>query len=287
MRKGVVLIVVCVLFMVGVVRADWMPGMPYKMHYPQMPDLSPMGLDVLDGPGGNPMGEPIYSKYLADDFLCTATGPITGIHIWNSYMDDRRLPEMAPLFNLTIFSDIPASESPTGYSMPGQPLWSWYGPVSIERPWANASENFFDPNKNEIVGPDTQVFECNFYIPPEQAFVQQAGQIYWLGVNHSADLTGNGVVDVEDSNLFQTEYPWGFGWKTSQNAFNDDAVWLDVPFYGSPQVIPQLGASWNELIDPRTSESLNLSFVVTPEPASVAFLCGGGVLTLIRSRRRS
>ena len=32
------------------VRADWNLGQPFKMHYPQLPDLTPNGLDVLDGP---------------------------------------------------------------------------------------------------------------------------------------------------------------------------------------------------------------------------------------------
>lgn len=30
--------------------ADWMIGDPYKMHFPQLPVLSPLGVDVLDGP---------------------------------------------------------------------------------------------------------------------------------------------------------------------------------------------------------------------------------------------
>jgi hypothetical protein len=30
-----------------------------------------------------------------------------------------------------------------------------------------------------------------------------------------------------------------------------------------------LGEEWNELIDPITSESMDLAFVITPEPATV------------------
>src|SRR5881628_2400901 len=62
--------------------ADWNPGDPAK--WVQMPDLQ-NGMDVLD------TFSPIlpYNKILADDFKCTQTGPITSIHIWGSWLNDR------------------------------------------------------------------------------------------------------------------------------------------------------------------------------------------------------
>ena len=48
--------------------ADWEPGMPFKMHYPQLPD--PMGWDVK-------FTDPIV---LADDWRCTQTGPVDDVH---------------------------------------------------------------------------------------------------------------------------------------------------------------------------------------------------------------
>ena len=35
------------LFASSAARADWNPGDPYKMHYPQLPDLNSTGMDVL------------------------------------------------------------------------------------------------------------------------------------------------------------------------------------------------------------------------------------------------
>ena len=55
--------------------ADWDPGDDYKMHYPQMPD--PEGWDVC-----------LVCQWLADDFGCTETGPITDIHFWISWHAD-------------------------------------------------------------------------------------------------------------------------------------------------------------------------------------------------------
>ena len=52
---------------------DWNPGDPCKMHSPQRPD--PVGWDVdVTSTVGYPM------RLLADDFLCTETGPLTGVH---------------------------------------------------------------------------------------------------------------------------------------------------------------------------------------------------------------
>src|SRR5438128_379175 len=88
-------------------KADWNPGDPAK--WVQLPDLQ-NGMDVLD------TFSPIlpYNKILADDFLCTQTGPITSIHIWGSWLNDNvpRDPSglpIPPLFDLSIHSDVPRS----------------------------------------------------------------------------------------------------------------------------------------------------------------------------------
>ena len=51
-------------------RADWSEGDPHKMHYPQLPD--PNGWDV----------NATHKKMVADDWKCSSSGLITGIHIW-------------------------------------------------------------------------------------------------------------------------------------------------------------------------------------------------------------
>ena len=63
---------------------DWKPGSPHKMHWPQLPDLGFTGIDVA-----------ATQVTLADDFKCTATGPIHDIHIWGSF-DKDILPKGGP-----------------------------------------------------------------------------------------------------------------------------------------------------------------------------------------------
>jgi len=277
---AVAVAVLAVVVLAPAAWADWNPGMPYKMHYPQMPNMTSMGLDVLDGPITSPVGG-VYQKFLADDFLCTQMGPITDIHVWGSYLNDLRLGEV-PLFNVAIFGDVPAG--PNGPSHPGDLLWQAYMPARVERPWGPAPENFFDPNIDQIIGPDNFVWQYNFYIPPDKAFVQQAGQVYWLGVKHSNDLNGDGVVDSMD--LLMLSEGWAYGWKSSQRHFNDDAVWIDVPFdSGMLSEIIQPVGPWRELVDPRTGNSLDLAFVITPEPATLCLL-GAGLAGLVARRIR-
>jgi hypothetical protein len=68
---------VAVILVAAPATADWDPGDPYKMHYPQLPD--PEGWDVNFSPPLVPAG----------DWLCTRTGPVSDIHFWFSSQLDR------------------------------------------------------------------------------------------------------------------------------------------------------------------------------------------------------
>ncbi len=109
------IVVFAVLAFAVTALADWDPSQPAK--WVQFPDLDITGIDV------NATGPYI----LADDFLCRQEGPITEIHIWGSWLDDHipfyEWPE-GVRFVLSLHSDIPDSLSATGYSMPGDPLWT-------------------------------------------------------------------------------------------------------------------------------------------------------------------
>ena len=109
-RSSLLMFLVCALTLLfgvaPVVQADWEPGQPHKMHYPQLPDLSDNGMDVLAGPiitddGMIPPTEIMYEKFLADDWTCSADGPVTEIHIWASYNKDAVIVTQ-PYFSLVI-----------------------------------------------------------------------------------------------------------------------------------------------------------------------------------------
>ena len=204
-----------------------------KMHYHQWPDTTWYGMDVR-------ATEPLI---LADDFLCTDNGLINSIHIWGSWFFDEMIP---PPFEITIWSDNP--QGPQGYSQPELLLWSrLFNPGEYTEFLYNQvpdGEWWYDPLQY-IVLPmaDFNIWQYDFSIPDDEAFVQEQGTIYWLGIK---------VLGVPPD--------LGFGWKTSVNHWNDDAVWgLD-------------GTTWNELRYPDDHPfhpfSIDFAFYIDCEPTA-------------------
>jgi hypothetical protein len=262
----------CGAALVGAVytaHADWDPGQPAK--WVQLPDLTPNGLDVL---ASHINATPLqYNKILADDFLCTGSGLITDIHIWGSWWDDIEVDPARLQFHLSLHADIPASANPDGFSKPGQQLWSITMAPTSARFYAQAQEQFFDPNQNAIIGIDSLVWQYNFIIPEQVAFPQERGTIYWLDAQ--------ALVPTEQPGTPQPLW----GWKTSQDHWNDDAV------FGHSIEFSQGGiGDWKPLLHPLTGETLDLAFVITPEPQTYAVVAGLGLLGFalirrVRSRR--
>jgi hypothetical protein len=273
--------------------ADWDPNNPAdvaKAKWIQLPDLSPNGLDVLDTI--QPISPvPSMWKTLADDFLCTQSGPITDAHIWGSWLSDvlptnaAGLPDPGAIeFKISFWSDQPAGGPLAPYSHPDQLLWTGLfqpGQFTVNPNVLSAQEQFFDPNIGQIIGTDTQVYQYNFPNLVDslgQNFVQTQGTIYWFEVQ--ADVLSIPGTDAT------------FGWKTRefQQHFNDDAVFADTNGFGGPNV-----SFWRELIypvgHPLAGASMDLSFVLTvPEPSTVG-MSGIGLVALVgmayRRRRKS
>ena len=281
--RNILTVVVVSIFLAAPAVADWDVGGPYKMRWPQLPDLE-YGLDVLDGPRADPdLPTGMYEKFLADDWECTQSGPVTEIHFWSSYLHDQRPAGIIPQFNLAIYEDIP--EGPNGYSIPGPVLWSVYLTPTVEREYATAFEEFYDPNLDAIIGFDQTVWQYNFVIDPElmDPFYQEQGKVYWLGVSHSADVNDDGMVNLIDVSLIAAGN-WAYGWKTSADHHRDTAVWTDVDSMGGTGEVVGHGP-WHELIDPRLGEPIDLAFVIVPEPATLSLIALGGMALLARRRR--
>ena len=175
----------------------WEPGDGHKMHYPQLPDES--GWDVN---GTLPL-------VLADDWMCSETGPVKDIHWWGSWKDG--FEHQLNGFALSIHRDIPADPPQIPWSRPGEIIWQKvvtdFNPQQIN-PFT--LEGWYDP-LTQLVLPDnhSQYFQYNVYLDEEDWFMQDSGTIYWLNITAGVE----GVVD-------------GFwGWKTSIEHFNDDGVW--------------------------------------------------------------
>lgn len=236
------------LMFVGSAFADWAPGDGHKMHFPQLPD--PVGLDVdFESP-----------HMLADDWLCTESGAVADIHFWVSHREG-----IIPLIlglHVEIFSNVPAPAT-GGFSMPGQSLWQGNlnlgGDADFDfatAPGGQGVQGWYDPVSGLYVREDhDSYFQINLtnMVDP---FIQKRGEIYWLGIS----------IDTSNAD----------GWKTSVDHFEDDAVYrLDT-------------GGWGELRypdgDPRAGESIDLAFVITPEPATLSLLLLGGFALLRRHR---
>jgi len=215
----------------------------------QGPDLSPTGIDVI-------ASEPYI---LADDFLCMEPGRIVEIKVWGSWLNDY-LPfgydPTAVEFTLSFHRDIPWWQNPNGYSIPGNPLWLYRflaGQFTVEVWRDGIDEGWLNPPQDYWFPGDHSCWLYTFRIPAEEAFFQTGSDmepiVYWLDVQaRPLDLHAQ------------------FGWKTSLDHWNDDAVWGNglEPYYGP----------WQELRYPLghryLGESINLAFALKNEPTSGA-----------------
>jgi len=211
---------------------DWQRGQLHKMHWPQLPDLTATGTNVS-----------LAGAALADDFLCTATGPIRDIHLWASFVDDL-LPKEGPdhlTLELSSYADVPADG--LQWSQPGQLLWSrTFAPGQYTaREVHDGPENWYDPI-TELFLPDNhrKAWQYNFCVE-DDPFVQHERNVYWLSVR-----------------LADPSINYEFGWKTTSRRWqwNDRAVYL-----------PQGQFSWLPMDYPRghkyAEEPLGLAFVIT------------------------
>ncbi len=247
------MLIAVLAFVAAPATADWDWDDGHKMHYPQLPD--PDGWDVC-----------LVHQTIADDFMCTQTGPILDVHFWASWRSDDVLwPEITNL-HLSLHKDIPKEESTSGYSMPGEELWRydtlnfrWRDPDFGDQGWYCPIDDFWQRPDHQ------QFFQINVLIPESEAYTQQEGTIYWLDIR---------VDMIEDQNP-------PIGWKTSQDHWNDDAVFWHPDLYGTGE------GGWVELRDPEFPEmSLDMAFVITPEPGTMSLLILGGIGVLMRRRRK-
>ena len=244
MKKKLFLTILCVLLLSGAALADWVEEDGHKMHYPQLPD--PSGWDVLA----------TENMILADDWQCSGSGPVSDIHFWGSWFED--IVGGIENVHLSIHSD----DRSGSFSMPGELLWQIDVPgtqVSIKEVSPSSQQGWFNPsNPSYYEDNHTRYFQYNIVDIPDP-FLQQEGTIYWLDISVT---TTNGL----------------WGWKTSGDHFEDDAVWWN-------EQLNRGEGGWLELIDPLDGQtSLDLAFVIIPEPATILTL-GLGFALIFRRKK--
>jgi hypothetical protein len=231
------------LFLALIVSADWIPEDGHKMHFPQTPKLQD-GLDISFG-----------DFLVGDDWQCSSTGTVDDIHFWISW-NNNAIQTIENIY-VAIGSDIPASESSTGYSTPGDPLWDrLFIPQDQEVEIVTQTpveQGWFDIQQGVITGEIHDLWQQVNITDIINPFTQYEGSIYWLVIGITVQSS-----EGEPSNA---------GWKESGLHWNDNAVWLTF----SP------GEEWIELVKPDGSP-IDLAFVITPEPATIAMLALGALL---------
>ncbi|HTY87197.1 MAG TPA: hypothetical protein VMB80_07005 [Candidatus Acidoferrum sp.] len=182
---------------------------------------------------------------VADDFQCTNTGPITDIHLWGSWLLNSV--DYGATYRLAIWSDVPTIPG-NPYSHPGDLLWSQDflpGYYTI-CPYTNKFEPFNGPDGSSE-GSSTNLYYICFNVDPANAFLQTGTQNnhtnYWLSVTVFQSATG--------VNQF-------FGWKSSTNVYNDNAVFSTVPFPPPP-------TAWTTIPTSPVQNHVDLAFKITTQ----------------------
>ena len=219
--------------------------------YLQKPDLREgIDVDATDDETAIP------PQYIADDFPCTTTGPITDIHIWASWFGDRP-PDpdgdwRQVIITLSIHDDIPpVPGDPDSFSQPGHIRWKRTfqpGEFNVEELQAYP-QGYFIPCTGQY-DPDNhyRAFRYDFDIALDEAFKQEGSTtkpvIYWLNVQARPLSPTQGA---------------RFGWKTT--FFDPDIYKNDVAVFGVGRE-PFVGP-WRPMNHPETQRPLDMAFEIT------------------------
>jgi hypothetical protein len=206
-RSSLLMFLVCALTLLfGVaplVQADWDPGDSYKMHYPQLPMIYG-GWDVC-----------LCCQWVADDFVCSETGPITDIHFWVSFKEDMEFPLNDPaMWDITIRDD--------AGGMPGAIRWAFSGGNIVTRPYGGGAQGWLCPSP-----PPPPLAIPPFPIPDHydvyqvnitdllEPMIQQQDTTYWLVIKANLPwMPPPSVGWKQATSVHQSPamYDFGMGW---------------------------------------------------------------------------
>ena len=168
------LVALAVVFAATSAPADWIQGDPYKMHFPQLPD--PQGWDIEIAS---------FQHEVADDWMCTGTGPVNDIHFWYSVAQDGDT--VIDRVTAKIYTD----DRTGNFSQPGDLLWEQTFDATQFTVWHNYGtglQGFADPQQPVWQPDDHMVYHQINIVDIDNPFNQEAGTIYWLGLSSTGIL---------------------------------------------------------------------------------------------------
>jgi len=116
---------------------------------------------------------------------------------------------------LSVFPQYPIEtcREATYYSRPDSVIWEEVITDFTATPiYPPTSEGWYDPSTGEFIPNDHwSYFKYDVYLPEHQWFYQNLGEIYWLNIS--------AFVSEQDTAVW--------GWKSSEDHWNDDAVWTN------------------------------------------------------------
>jgi hypothetical protein len=207
----------------------------------------------------DPSGWDVFAEWgygLADNWTCPESGYVTDIHFWGSWKGD------VVGSTGSIMVRIHGNDDSGPFDKPGDKLWEHEfapGDYTEALYMDCAPQGWLWPRTGCYEEDDHgRIYQYNIPVVPDP-FYQVEGETYWL------------YLSMDWHECF-------WGWKTAlpEDYYAPDAVFDTI-------CDPQNG--WEQLLDPITSESLDLAFVITPEPATLSLLCIGAA-ALLRRRRR-
>jgi len=191
-------------------------------------------------------------SFVADDFRCIGSMPVTSIHWWGSYIGWEGLepPQPEPIaWRIGFWSNVPEGID-ANYSHPQELLWQIEVPVD-RVDVRNVGRDSFPQM------PSDTCFQYYLDLNEEEYFRQgefepnTIDNIFWLSI---------AAVYPE---LVVIEYPWG--WKTRPWHWMDDAVTFTLNFAPAPGFA--LDPNFvNPIEDPGSGESYDLAFELDTDP---------------------
>jgi len=130
----------------------------------------------------------------------------------------------------------------------------------LVRPWGSGDQGWYSAPLGTVIEHDHQeIYEINITDISDkgEAFYQEEGTTYWLAMG----------IEVASGEI---------GCKTSPDHFGHAAIGDDS----------SAGPPWPLLKDPITDESLDLAFVIAPEPTTLGLVALGGLCLLRRRQPR-